>query len=189
MTTIKKVSTSADPDDYRDSQSGQDGTSAVLRARDEGTYFDARVPARSIDSLRKQVRQRRYSSSTEEAEAIRKTDEELFDKVRVAERHTIARADAMLEHNKGRTGQALAFLDKIEELRDRLTAGEDTSVVVKEFNKLDNHIRAREIKVLRGMASEANTVRAALADPVEHAQHLYSLMPLAFGRAAGLVGH
>ncbi|MFJ4224248.1 hypothetical protein [Microbacterium sp. NPDC089695] len=186
MTTIKKVSTSADPDDYRD---GQSRAATVSRSGDEGTYFDARVPARSIDSLRKQVRQRRYGGSTEEAEAIRKTDEELFDKVRVAERHTIARADAMLEHNKGRTGQALAYLDKIEELRDRLQAGEDTSVVVKEFNKLDNHIRAREIKVLRGMASEAHTVRAALADPVEHAQHLYSLMPLAFGRAAGLVGY
>ncbi|UTT53754.1 hypothetical protein [Microbacterium maritypicum] len=186
MTTIKKVSTSADPDDYRDDQSR---AATVSRPGDEGSYFDARVPARSIDSLRKQVRQRRYSSSTEEAEAIRKTDEELFEKVRVAERHTLARADAMLEHNKGRTGQALAFLDKIDELRDRLAAGEDTSVVVKEFNKLDNHIRAREIKVLRGMASEASTVRAALADPVEHAQHLYSLMPIAFGRAAGLVGH
>ncbi|MEV7797482.1 hypothetical protein AB0O14_00180 [Microbacterium foliorum] len=186
MSTITKVSTSVDPDDYRDEQTGTD---TEAHTRDNGTYFDARVPARSIDALRKRVRQRSWGSSTEEAAAIRRTDEELFEKVRVAEKHTLARADAILEHNKGRTGQALAYLDAIEELRTRLRSGEDTTAVVKEFNKLENDLRTREITVLRGMATEARTLRAAAADPVEHAQHLYSLMPISFGRAAGLVGY
>lgn len=184
MSTIKKVSTSADPDDRRDDF----GAAPASASTEESAYFDARVPSKIIDSLRKEVRHRFYGSSTEETETIRKTDEELFERVRTVERHTIARADAMLDRSKGRTGQALAYLDQIEALRERLHAGEDSTTVVKEFNKLERELRSREIAVLRGMAREASTLRADLADPVERTQHLYSIMPIAFGRSAGLIG-
>lgn len=188
MSTIKKVSTSAEPDDVRDVELAPDGYPfRPLPPRVEGTYFDARVPKDVIDTLRKSVRQRPYGNSTEEAETIRKTDEAAFEKVRVAEQYQMVRADKLLERNKGRVGAALSYTEKIDNLRARLRAGEDTTTIAKEFNALERNIRSREIGVLRGMAIEAEGIEAALADPVEHAQHLYTLMPLAFGRTAGLV--
>lgn len=111
MSTITKVSTSAEPDDNREAALAPDGQpyQPLPRRVTEEHYFDARVPKDIIDNLRKSVRQRSYGSSTEEADTIRKTDEEVFEKVRLAEQFQIDRADAMLERNKGRVGAALAY--------------------------------------------------------------------------------
>lgn len=191
MSTITKVSTSAEPDDNRDIALAPDGQPyQPLPPRvTENAYFDARVPKNVIDNLRKSVRERFYGSSTEEADTIRKIDEEVFEKVRLAEQFQIDRADNLLERNKGRVGAALTYTERIDDLRARLRAGEDTATIAKEFNALERDIRTREINVLRGMAVEADGIGASLADLVEHAQRLYALMPIAFGRAAGLVGH
>lgn len=189
MSTIKKVSTSAEPDDAREVELAPDGYPfRPLPPRVEGAYFDARIPKDVIDTLRKSVRQRSYGNSTEEAETIRKTDEAVFEKVRVAEQYQIGRADSLLERNKGRVGAALSYTEQIDSLRARLRAGEDTTTIAREFNKLEQDIRHREIAVLNSMAVEAEGIEAALSDPVAHAQRIYSMMPIANGRAAGLIG-
>jgi hypothetical protein len=182
---IKQVSTTDVPGQYSDET--QSGYKPLPPAVKDSTYFDARVPANIIDRIRRDARERQYGNSTLEAEAILATDEQVFEKVRVAEQHSIQRADAMLNQGKGRVGDALSYLDQIDALRARLKAGEDTQTIAKEFDALERQVRSREVSVLHSMATEAEVIEAALADPVAHAQRLYSLMPLAFGRAAGLV--
>ncbi|GAA1997211.1 hypothetical protein [Microbacterium pumilum] len=185
-TAIKRVSTTNIPGEEPLDREGHDYKPLPPRVTD-GHYFDARVPADIIDRVRRDARNSVYPNSTVEADTIRKTDEAVFEKVRILEDYQIGQAQSMLERNKGRVGAALSYVDQIDALRERLRAGEDTKVIAKEFNALEGRIRNREISLLQGMAGEAETVEAALADPVGNAQHILHLMPLDFGRTAGLV--
>ncbi len=106
---IKQVSTTDVPGQYSDET--QPGYKQLPPAVKDSTYFDARVPANIIDRIRRDARERQYGNSTLEAEAIRATDEQVFEKVRAAEQHSIQRADAMLNQGKGRVGDALSYLD------------------------------------------------------------------------------
>lgn len=140
-------------------------------------YFDARIPADIIDRTRREARERVYANSTVERETIIATDEAVFDRVRASERFQIEEAERLLARNQNRVADSLAYIDKLNDLRDRLRQGGDTTAIAKEYKNLERAIRQRETSVLRGLAAQADRVDAALEDPIAHAQRILSLMP------------
>lgn len=139
-------------------------------------HIDNRIPADIIDQTRRQVRERAYRNSTEEAEEIRRVDDEMARRVSDARDQTVAQTQNFIHTNATRVGAALDLVEDLENIGRRLAQGGDTAELAKEYRAVKGRLDT-ELGRLDHMLKEASGLDAALEDPVANAQRLYALMP------------
>ncbi|WP_336629669.1 MULTISPECIES: hypothetical protein [unclassified Microbacterium] len=129
-----------------------------------------------IDRTRREVRERTYRNSTEEAAEVARVDDILFHRVGAAEQNVIDQAQSFIRANAPRVGLSLDLLEDLEDIGRRLARGGDTTALAKEYRDIKGRID-RELGVLGSLAQNADRMDAALEDPVAHAQRIYAKMP------------
>lgn len=171
-------------------------------ARMSPSYFPATIPADQFTRIREEARVASYANSQVERATVAAVDDAIFDRVRFSERQVIGRAERLLGTEATNSASfkpdprrqpamkiADQHLDELLAIRTELERGKTpVSELAERYKKVQTSIQNGDAARLLWLASETETVRKQLSDPIGHAERILSHMPLANWRPLN-VGH
>ncbi|MCM3503023.1 hypothetical protein M3667_14215 [Microbacterium sp. P26] len=197
MGTIKKASTSTEPNDARTEEHEASPLPASVRI--SSSYMPSYIPEGIFDRIRAEARTAKYDNTVQERETIAAVDQAIFDRVRPLEMLAIDRAKALIEDTepgqRNANGQPVGnpvqviegHLAELDAIRFALREGKaSTAELAERYKKVQRAVQHGDGHAIVARAREAKSLSGRLSDPLGHVQKVLHKMPLGNWRPLGI---